>query len=311
MLISLAGSLGTANLKAEQFFTDSQIGDFDIGYKFQALEADVIQDAYVETTGMNILSFTFTPNISPALGAFLVYEFTPGNTAQQDELVALQNQSENNGWQRLLANIRFDVAENIGIGFRYDDQSFLNSVQSKRDLWFVTPTTAQLLIPGDNVTVATVFTDIELYVALLQGEASIDLGWFSTEYSKPLATDALTTVTTLFESDLSASGLFLRASDFRFQQDWLATATLKYAFDPEVKVDGQNLGLISGGSISSVNTLTCLEYGFAVTYNSEVSNVPMKVSIDYTARQFDDIIEDLQISDDSIFGFSVSFLLSI
>ncbi len=305
----LGSHAGTAN--ANELFTESEFGEFDIGYRFQSLEADVIQDAYVETTGLNILSLRFTPNISPLLGFFLAYEFTPGNSAEQDQLVALQSSSASNGWKRLLANFVVGVTDQVGIGFRYDDQSFLNSVQSKRDLWFVTPSTAQLLIPGDDVTVATVFTDIELYVAMMNGTSSFDIGWFSTEYSKPLATDALTTVTTLFESELAASGLFVRATDFPVSKDWRLTATAKYAFEPEVKIDGQNLGLISGGSISTVNTLTYLEYGFSLTYKSSVYSMPLNVRVDYTARQFDDIVDSLQITDDTIFGLSASILWSL
>ena len=287
------------------------LGTFNIGYKLQALEADIIQDAYVETTGMNIVSIQFTPSLSPVLGAFISYEFTPGNEAEQDELIALQSKSTDNGWKRILANFEFKITDRWGMGFSYDDQSFLNSVQSNKDYWFVSETSAQLLIPGDSISIATVFNNTEAYITLSGSQFDTHFGWFSIDYQKPFATDALTTVTTIFDSKLKASGPFFRINSAKSSDGLAVSAAIKYAIDPEITVNGQNIGQISGNFISSVNTLSYVEYSIDISYTQKIFNIPTRAKLEYTTRIFEDIVDEALITDDTIIGFSVSFLFSI
>lgn len=219
-ILWLSGGVVLAEEKKSPYF---YLGEITIGYKYQFLQPDDISKAYVETVGLNLLSIELNPQKASWgnkwLKLFLpklTYEFTPGNSAEQDELIAL-NQDSNNASTRFAADLNADIGEFFNrpdrhflVGY-YDRQAFLYNVQSLDFYWFFSDNRARLLLPGDEISVATVFEQSRLGYRQQRGRWQAEIGAFQLRYQKPLLSPLLTSTDALFESQLNSQGIYLGA----------------------------------------------------------------------------------------------------
>jgi len=287
-------------------------GTLEVGYKFQSLEAEAIPGAYAETTGMNIATLKFTPKIVSALGAFLKYEFTPSSSAKQSEQIELQDSQTDNGWQRILADFSYEVSDNFQVVARYDTQSFVNSVQSKRDYWFVTDSSAELLIPGDELSVSTVFETIELGIS---GKGTFEnsrfeVGLFMLDYSKPYVSDGLTTVDTIYHADFKVGGGVYFRFKYEVPKGFSYWAGYSTSVEGEADlVDNISLVALEADNVSADSKLEYYSLDLGGDYKGEVYGMPIKVELYYTQRNFDYLGD--RLNDDRIFSLSTEIEFDI
>ncbi|MBD2857744.1 hypothetical protein IB286_01910 [Spongiibacter sp. KMU-158] len=296
------------------------LGGFAVGYKYQEMEASTIRNAYVKTVGLNIISLEWFPeqaswmqNISwmAAVRPKLAYEFTPGDSADQDE-IAKASDSEKEGWTRFVADLDVDVVrlfkgtdEPSGgyMTFDYEVQSFLVTVQATQDYYYRDDNSAKLLTAGDKLDVNTTFTDWAIGYEMGDEKGHVGMGYFSVDYEKPISSDVNTPIETIYKANFEADGLFFLVGgeiggvsmDLRYD----------FTFDATAEVDnGTSLTRSSFGYDESI------EYN-AYTLNASYDlmntrfKLPVVVGMNYIQREFSNFTGGGTINDDKIFGLSV------
>ncbi len=202
------------------------LGEITLGYKYQFLQPDDIAEAYVKTIGLNLLSLelnlqkaSWSNKWSRLFLPTLTYEFTPNNSAEQKQLIAL-NQGSSNASSRFAADLNADIGEFFNrpdrhflVGY-YDRQAFLYNVQTTDFYWFFSNNRATLLLPGDAISVATVFEQSRLGYRQQRKRWQAEFGAFQLRYQKPLLSPLLTSTDALFESTLKSQGLYFGAGYF-------------------------------------------------------------------------------------------------
>lgn len=290
------------------------LGAFEIGYKYQYLEPDHIQNAYVKTVGLNIIRFKWNLKAVswldrwPLLKMFLpqfTYEWTPGDKATQERLLAL-SKGGGAGSERFIADFDLDIGDFFGkpkkhyLVASYDDQSFLYSVQAKQDFWFFYGQRAQLLIPGDNIDVATTFNNLRIGYLFKKKRYSLGLGWFDLAYKKPLTSDVLTTTEAIYESELQAQGMYFQAAYH------LNYASINFLYSRALKA---NIELVQGISAAfqpssqSVKNIEFDEYAVYFTLHAKQFGwkIPLQLNTGVIQRNFSNYNDDL------IYNFSLVY----
>lgn len=226
-LLSLAMATTAVPVLASDASADSYsyLGEFSVGYKYQEMEADTIRYAWVKTIGMNIVQFTWSPSdaswardrkwLSSILPT-LSYEQTPGTAAEQDQIAEI-SESSKQGWKRFVGT--FDLQpvtmltdaesspHHIDIGL--DVQTFLVTVQATRDYFYIDSNDATLLVAGDQLDLATTFTEARLGYRYQGDSVSWSLGAFQLDYEKPISSDVDSPMEYIYKAAFKATGASL------------------------------------------------------------------------------------------------------
>jgi hypothetical protein len=218
-------------------------------YVYQHWVPREIPDAHYSTTGLNLLRLELLLNREELgflswLQAHLKYEIRPGGDRDQDELLRIVAK-EKSGWESIAGNLhaalpflsRRDVLR--GPAYSFQRRYFLSSAQALQDYWYYSGGTVRLLVPGDTVSTATIFTrhrggfrGTQLTAA---GKPSwgYEVGAYYVHYRKPYTHDRFATLpgTAIFDATLQGEGAYLEGTKyfapFGDDQDaWKATAAL-------------------------------------------------------------------------------------
>lgn len=218
-------------------------------YVYQHWVPREIPDAHYSTTGLNLLRLELLLNREELgflswLQAHLKYEIRPGGDRDQDELLRVVAK-EKSGWESIAGNLhaalpflsRRDVLR--GPTYSFQRRYFLSSAQALQDYWYYSGGSVRLLVPGDTVSTATIFTrhrggfrGTQLSTA---GKPSwgYEVGAYYVHYRKPYTHDRFATLpgTAIFDATLQGEGAYLEGTKyftpFGGEQDaWKATAAL-------------------------------------------------------------------------------------
>jgi hypothetical protein len=201
-------------------------------YVYQHWVPREIPDAHYETTGLNLLRLELLLNHDELkflswLQAHLKYEIRPGGDRDQEELLRVVAE-EKSGWESIAGNLHaalpFLSSKDVlrGPAYSFQRRYFLSSAQALQDYWYYSGGTVRLLVPGDTVSTATIFTrhrggfrGTQLSPA---GKPSwgYELGGYYVDYRKPYTHDRFATLpgTAIFDAELQGGGAYLEGSKY-------------------------------------------------------------------------------------------------
>jgi hypothetical protein len=191
-----------------------------------------IPDAHYSTTGLNLLRLELLLNHDELkflswLQAHLKYELRPGGDRDQDELLRVVAE-EKSGWESIAGNLHaalpFLSSKDVlrGPTYSFQRRYFLSSAQALQDYWYYSGGTVRLLVPGDTVSSATIFTrhrggfrGTQLSPA---GKPSwgYEVGGYYVHYRKPYTHDRFATLpgTAIFDAKLQGGGAYLEGAKY-------------------------------------------------------------------------------------------------
>jgi len=302
----------------------SYLGRFHVGYKYQTMQAETIRDAYVETIGLNLMTLEWFPEESTWMQQFswlssirprFLYEVTPGNSTEQDQIVALSNQDVQ-AWERWAADMQVDLWQlftgepsSLYLSYTHDVQSFLVNVQASRDYWFVEDDNARLLVPGDQINVGTRFVEKTLGLYVNDSTGLFGMGIFESTYNKPISTDAVTPLETIYEAEFIAKGMFIKyilgsPSDF-----WQLQLRMDLGLEAEANILS-NVSLSQDNFSSGYNPT--IEYeayhaGLGISLKNTSLRWPFNFNVTYVKRHFEQLLSEQTLNDDEIINFSANW----
>ena len=169
-------------------------------YEFQYWKPQGIPDVFYETIGLNLFEVSAGVGLRelPLIDTIelgVSYQFTPGNTANQERLIELRTASQTS-WRQLAGNFEvglpFIGSEDLAVSLvsRYTEQNFLIAAQALKDYWYYSQGGVDLLVPGDIISTSLTFSvwDFRPYLTLMdEGRVSwrFGAGFFSQKYIKP------------------------------------------------------------------------------------------------------------------------------
>ncbi|WP_114416561.1 hypothetical protein [Marinospirillum perlucidum] len=300
------------------------LGRFELGYKYQSMQAETIRDAYVETIGLNLMTLEWFPEEATWMQGFswlssirprFLYEFTPGNSAEQDQIVALSNQDVQ-AWERWAADMQVDLWQlftgepsSLYISYTHEVQSFLVNVQASRDYWYVEDDNARLLVPGDQINVGTRFVEKTLGLYAVDSTGLMGLGYFESDYNKPISTDAVTPLETIYEAEFIAKGMFISYRIGQPADFW----HLQFRMDLGVEAEANILNGVSLSQddlISGYNPTIAYEAyhaGLGINLRDTGLRWPLNFRVTYVKRRFEQLLSEQKLNDDEIVNFSANW----
>lgn len=314
--------------KSESSDSYDYLGEFSIGYKYQEMEAETIRYAYVKTVGLNIVQFIWNPgeaswardrgwlsSILPSIS----YEETPGNSAEQDKIAEVSETSKQ-GWKRFVGT--FDVtpetmltdAEESAhhIDIRLDVQTFLVTVQTTQDYFYVDDNDARLLTAGDQLDVNSVFTEGQLGYRFevvdqqdYNGLYSAGLGIFSVDYEKPISSDISSPIESIYKGSFSATGMYLqlgfKAGDLKIDA--------RYDYAPEAKATVEDGISLSRSEFGYDESIEYSAYRLGLTYDLQnfLFGLPLTSQLNYVQRQFTTFVDGDKLNEDRIIDLSFTY----
>lgn len=295
------------------------LGQFDVGYKYYSLEVDQITDAYTETSGVQLVTIDWS--MPGRWGRFLPkasYEFSPGASAAQDELVERSN-SADSGWQKFAADLSYQLSDQLTLALRYEKELYLYSVEASRDYYFVSNSGTELLVSGDNLNTFNEFNDFSVVgfdEIKISNSMSLawELGYFSIDYRKPFTSDIFTGLETIYDAQFSASGMQIGAGVLMNDAQQIYLRLRGVATDAEVELPGgfqlsgvSGTGGYTGGNASTLNyeeIIINYEYDFSHYFNQALI-----FKAEYSVRTFDGYVAN--VNDDKFFNLSLRYRFSI
>ncbi|MCP5170233.1 MAG: hypothetical protein H6999_10835 [Hahellaceae bacterium] len=303
------------------------LGGFSVGYKYQEMEADTIRDAYVKTVGLNIAQVEWIPEKASWMQSYgwlrairpkIHYEFTPAGSAAQDEIVRVSD-SEKEAWQRLVADLDITPASwftgtesEHHLVANYDLQTFLVTVQATRDYWFVEQGNAKLLVPGDKLDASTTFKELTVGYQWQKPDeiGYVGMGYFNVNYEKPVSTDVLTPLETIYTGEFDASGLYLLLGVV-LDKAWDIYARYDTSTDAEANIQGNTSLATSGFSFTPTIEYEAIKAGLRFDMGRYWSKAPFVTELAYIQRKFDVFVGGEELNDDRIISFSISGQFSL
>jgi hypothetical protein len=201
-------------------------------YVYQHWVPREIPDAHYSTTGLNLLRLELLLNLDELkflswLQAHLKYELRPGGDRDQDELLRVVAE-EKSGWESIAGNLHaalpFLSSKDVlrGPTYSFQRRYFLSSAQALQDYWYYSGGTVRLLVPGDTVSTATIFTrhrggfrGTQLSPA---GKPSwaYEVGGYYVHYRKPYTHDRFATLpgTAIFDAKLQGGGAYVEGTKY-------------------------------------------------------------------------------------------------
>jgi hypothetical protein len=201
-------------------------------YVYQHWVPREIPDAHYQTTGLNLLRLELLLNHDELrflswLQAHLKYEIRPGGDRDQEELLRVVAE-EKSGWESIAGNLHaalpFLSSKDVlrGPTYSFQRRYFLSSAQALQDYWYYSGGTVRLLVPGDTVSTATIFTrhrggfrGTQLSPA---GKPSwaYEVGGYYVHYRKPYTHDRFATLpgTAIFDAELQGGGAYVEGTKY-------------------------------------------------------------------------------------------------
>ncbi len=216
-------------------------------YVYQHWQPREIPDAYYATTGLHLLRLELLLNQEELgfmrwLQAYLKFELKPGGEREQDELLRVVEKEES-GWESLVGNLHtalpFLSSQDTlrGPTYSFKRRYFLASAQALQDYWYYSGGSVKLLVPGDTVSTATIFTRHRGGFRGTQLSAgkpswSYEVGGYYLHYKKPYTHDRLAALpgSAIFDATFQGGGAFVEGSaTFAIDENeepWTATVAL-------------------------------------------------------------------------------------
>lgn len=297
LIFLVAFPLNAADYGLAQYGLDDNSIKIDVDYRFQAWAPDDIYGADLLTTGLNLIGLqlgyatdggSFTPMVR--------YEFAPGgDSATQSKLLELSS-DEASGWERLIADMKWNLASGNSISFVYDKQSYLTSVQTTRDYWYFDGSSVTLLVPGEIVRSSTVMQDIQI----LYGTPLYKIGFFSLTYEKPLSTDIQNGQIGIYRTKLDAMGI-VASSQYKMGK-WNFGGSLKYGLQSDLTIGASSSAAKLLGAVG--DTLDFIEMTASVQVVPYRGDVDVKVGAEYKLRSMSG--DGVQLTRDDVMSFYIN-----
>ncbi len=295
------------------------LGIFGIGVKKYSLEVDQITDAYAETTGVQAVVLSWSlPDMWGRFVPAVTYEFSPGASTAQEELVE-RAQAADNGWERLLADIGYKFSNGISVSLAMEKQLYRYSVQTTRDYFYVSGSGTELLVPGDTLNTFNEFNDLSL---TSRGDIEFsrdfkfiwEVGYFDLDYRKPFTTDIFTGISTIYDTQFSASGLQLGGGISYGNANLFLKIRGAGTSAEALLPNGFRVSGVSGSSGFTANVGTELDYQqFILTfqYNLDkwLNSVNLGIEVNYDQRTFSGYVDN--INDDKLLNIQLHAGFSI
>lgn len=267
-LLLLNVDLGWAQTQDElmdQSSTSSAYANVDAQYLYSSWQPSKIVNATTEATGRNLIKFSLDPSPSIPYIKRLEYWWTPGDSADQKEIIEREAEGES-AFERYIGTLQYVFLGDNSVYYNFESTAFIGNAEINQLAEYIDEDNqVSVLRPGDEISFLTV---------IREHEVGIDLSGLDVQLSQ------------LFDS----WGMFYQYSDY--QRPYSLTFDRRFADDRifESTIISHGLGIRFDG-VAALSPGLFFSYGFDAVSgrgNIEFSNADLEDFIDDDKKLYSD-----------------------